>query len=219
MPRRSPAETDGCPGCVAAPVTRRQMLRQTANGFGVTALAALMADEAYSGLVGPLAPHFAPKAKNVILCYMPGGVSHMDTFDPKPKLNELHGKLSGDGDRTYLRSPWTFQRCGQADIPVAEFLPHIAECVDDLAIIRSMVSGFPLHPRGNILFHTGRNVAGYPSLGSWISYALGTENHNLPGYVLLHSGAIPPGGLENFSNGFLPATHQALPVRANGKTF
>jgi len=205
-----------CPGCVGAPLTRREVLKQAANGFGMLALSTLMADEAYAGLVQATKPHFKPQVKNVILCFMPGGVSHMDTFDPKPKLAELNGKLSGDGQRTWLKCPWTFNRYGQAGIPVSELLPHIATCVDDLAIIRSMVSGFPLHPRGNILFHTGRNVGGHPSLGSWITYALGSENKNLPGYVLLHTGDIPPGGLENFSNGFLPATHQALPVRADG---
>ena len=207
-----------CPGCLGAPLTRRRMLSLSANGFGLTALSALMAEDAYAGLVPTPPTHFQPKVKNVILCFMPGGVSHMDTFDPKPKLNELHGQLSGDGIRTYQGCPWTFRKYGQAGIAVSELFPHIATLVDDLAIVRSMVSNFPLHPRGNILFHTGRNVGGYPSLGSWITYALGSENRNLPGYVLLHPEAtsIPPGGLENFSNGFLPATHQALPVKAEG---
>ena len=207
-----------CPGCLGAPLTRRRMLSLSANGFGLTALSALMAEDAYAGLVPTPPTHFQPKVKNVILCFMPGGVSHMDTFDPKPKLNELHGQLSGDGIRTYQGCPWTFKKYGKAGIAVSELFPHIATLVDDLAIVRSMVSNFPLHPRGNILFHTGRNVGGYPSLGSWITYALGSENKNLPGYVLLHPEAtsIPPGGLENFSNGFLPATHQALPVKAEG---
>ena len=211
-------EQDGCPGCLAAPLSRRQMLSLSANGFGLTALSALMAEDAYAGLVPTPPTHYQPKVKNVILCFMPGGVSHMDTFDPKPKLNELHGQLSGDGIRTYQGCPWTFKKYGQAGMAVSELFPHIATCVDDLAVVRSMVSNFPLHPRGNILFHTGRNVGGYPSLGSWITYALGSENKNLPGYVLLHpeSTSIPPGGLENFSNGFLPATHQALPVKAEG---
>ena len=207
-----------CPGYLGAPLTRRRMLSLSANGFGLTALSALMAEDAYAGLVPTPPTHFQPKVKNVILCFMPGGVSHMDTFDPKPKLNELHGQLSGDGIRTYQGCPWTFKKYGKAGIAVSELFPHIATLVDDLAIVRSMVSNFPLHPRGNILFHTGRNVGGYPSLGSWITYALGSENKNLPGYVLLHPEAtsIPPGGLENFSNGFLPATHQALPVKAEG---
>lgn len=211
-------EQGACPGCLGAPLTRRQMLSLSANGFGLTALSALMAEDAYAGLVPAPPTHFEPKVKNVILCFMPGGVSQMDTFDPKPKLNELHGKPSGDGIRTYQGCHWTFKKYGKSGIPVSELFPHIATCVDDLAIVRSMVSNFPLHPRGNILFHTGRNVGGYPSLGSWITYALGSENKNLPGYVLLHPEAtsIPPGGLENFSNGFLPATHQALPVKAEG---
>lgn len=211
-------EQGDCPGCLGAPLTRRRMLSLSANGFGLTALSALMAEDAYAGLVPTPPTHFQPKVKNVILCFMPGGVSHMDTFDPKPKLNELHGQLSGDGIRTYQGCPWTFKKYGKAGIAVSELFPHIATLVDDLAIVRSMVSNFPLHPRGNILFHTGRNVGGYPSLGSWITYALGSENKNLPGYVLLHpeSTSIPPGGLENFSNGFLPATHQALPVKAEG---
>lgn len=218
MKKGRPTEERSCPGCSSAPVTRREMLWQAANGFGLTALSALMADEAYAGLVeDPVRPHFQPKAKNVILCFMPGGVSHMDTFDPKPKLAELDGQLSGKGDRTWLKCPWEFERYGEAGIQVSELLPHIAGCADDIAVVRSMVSGFPLHPRANLLFHTGRNVAGYPSLGSWITYGLGSENKNLPGYVLLDPGDSIPGGLENFSNGFLPAIHQALPVKAGGE--
>ena len=186
-------------------------------------LSALMADEAYAGLVPYPGLHFSPKAKNVIFSFMPGAVSHVDTFDPKPKLEQLDGQLfdgfyqvgaERETDRKWLKSPWEFTEYGQSGIPVSELFPHIATCVDDLAIIRSMVSGFPLHPRANLLMHTGRTVGGHPSLGSWISYALGSENKNLPGYVLLHAGAVPPGGLENFANGFLPASHQAMPMKA-----
>ncbi len=208
------AQERSCPGCSSAPVTRREMLWRAANGFGLTALSALMADEAYAGLVGePFRPHFQPRARNVILCFMAGGVSHMDTFDPKPKLAELDGQLSGKDDRTWLKCPWKFERHGEAGMPVSELLPHIAGCADDIAVVRSMVSGFPLHPSANLLFHTGRNVAGSPSLGSWVTYGLGSENKNLPGYVLLDPGDNIPGGLENFSNGFLPAFHQALPMK------
>ena len=158
-------EQDGCPGCIGTPLSRRRMLSLSANGFGLTALSALMAEDAYAGLVPTPPTHFQPKVKNVILCFMPGGVSHMDTFDPKPKLNELHGQLSGDGIRTYQGCPWTFKKYGKAGIAVSELFPHIATCVDDLAIVRSMVSNFPLHPRGNILFHTGRNRRGLPEPG------------------------------------------------------
>ena len=157
---------------------------------------------------------------------MPGGVSHIDTFDPKPKLADLDGKpfdgfyqvgAKKETNRKWVKSPWQFAQHGQSGIPVSELFPHIATCVDDMTVIRSMVSGFPLHPRANLLMHTGRNMGGYPSLGSWINYALGSENKNLPGYVLLHAGAVPPGGLENFSNGFLPATYQATAMQAEGK--
>ncbi len=214
-----------CPGCRAAGLSRRDVLRRTSNGFGLMALSALMADRSYAGLSAPV-PHFAPKVKNVIFCYMPGGVSHIDTFDPKPKLAELDGKpfdgfyqvgAKKETNRNWVKSPWKFAQHGQSGMSVSELFPHIATCVDDITFIRSMVSGFPLHPRANLLMHTGRNTGGYPSLGSWVNYALGTENKNLPGYVLLHAGAVPPGGLENFSNGFLPATYQATAMQAEGK--
>ena len=105
---------------------------------------------------------------------------------------------------------------GKSGAPVSELFPHTAKYVDDLAIVRSMKSEFPLHARGNILLHTGRNIGGYPSLGSWITYGLGSDNKNLPGYVLLRDASIPPGGIENFSNGFLPGTHQATHIRDEG---
>ena len=222
MKRNNPSK---CPRCLQTPLTRRDVLKIASNGFGMLALSALMADEAYAGLVPHPGPHFLPRAKNVIFLFMPGAVSHVDTFDPKPKLERLDGKLfdgfyqvgaKRETDRKWMKSPWKFTEQGQSGIPVSELFPHIATCVDDLAIIRSMVSGFPLHPRGNLLMHTGRSVGGHPSLGSWISYALGSENKNLPGYVLLHAGAVPPGGLENFANGFLPASHQAMPMQAEG---
>ena len=178
----------------------------------ILALAWMMSDRLSAGP----ALHFTPKIKNIIFCFMPGGVSHIDTFDPKPKLDALNGQTfdgfyqigaKKETNRKWLKSPWSFKQHGQSGAWVSELFPNVAKCVDDLAIVRSMVSGFPLHPRANLLMHTGRNVGGYPSLGSWINYALSSENKNLPGYVLLHGGAVPPGGLENFSNGFLSASH------------
>lgn len=197
-------------------MTRRQALQSASLGFGYTALSSLLA--------GPA--HFAPRAKNVIFCFMPGGVSHVDSFDPKPKLNQLDGQpFSGfyqvgakaETNRKWLGSPWQFRQHGKSGAWVSDLFPHLATCVDHMAIVRSMVSGFPLHPRANLLMHTGRNTGGFPSLGSWVNYALGSENKNLPGYVLLHAGAVPPGGLENFGNGFLPATFQATAMQAEGK--
>lgn len=194
-------------------MTRREMLKVASNGFGSLALTAMLADGK---------THHAAKAKNVILLFMPGGVSHMDSFDPKPKLAELDGKpckldsyVAGPS-RKWLKCPWQFKTYGQAGLPVSELFPHITSVVDDLTVIRSMVSEFPLHARANVFFHTGRNFGGFPSLGSWVTYGLGSENKNLPGYLLLNHGDNPPGGLENFSNGFLPATHQAMSVRAEG---
>ena len=211
-----------CPGFTNKPVTRRDLLKTASNGFGLLALSALMADKSYAGLSGPRGPDFPPKAKNVILLFMPGGVSHMDSFDPKPKLADLDGKPAklesyvAGPNRKWLKSPWKFQTYGQIGLSVSELFPHITAVVDDLTVIRSMVSEFPLHARANVFFHTGRNFGGYPSLGSWVTYGLGSTNNNLPGYLLLNHGDNPPGGLENFSNGFLPATHQAMSVRAEG---
>src|SRR5881396_631242 len=195
-----------CPGCAPRPRSRRDVLKYASNGFGLMALSALMSDKAYADLAAPKL-HFEPKIKNVIFCFMPGAVSHVDTFDPKPKLAELDGKpfdgfyqvgAKKETNRNWVKSPWQFKQYGQSGIWVSELFPHLAGCVDDITVIRSMVSGFPLHPRANLLMHTGRNTGGFPSLGSWINYALGSENKNLPGYVLLHAGAVPPGGLENF---------------------
>ena len=211
---------DGCPGCMPA-MTRRDALKLASNGFGYLSFSALAAGEALAAKQSSQ-PHFAPKATNVILLFMPGGVSHMESFDPKPKLAELDGKhakldnyLAGP-DRKWLRCLWGFKQYGQCGAPVSELFPHIATCVDDLAIIRSMKSEFPLHARGNVFLHTGRNVGGFPSLGSWVTYGLGSENKNLPGYVLLRDAYVPPGGIENFANGFLPATHQATHIRDEG---
>ena len=200
-----------CPGRQSA-ITRRQALRMASNGFGYTALSALLAAET----------HFKPRAKRVLFLFMPGGVSHMESFDPKPKLAELDGKPAklenyvAGPNRKWLRPLWQFKQYGQCGAPVSELFPYTAEQVDDLAIVRSMKSEFPLHARGNIFLHTGRNIGGFPSLGSWITYGLGSQNKNLPGYVLLRDASIPPGGIENYSNGFLPASHQATMIRDEG---
>ncbi len=195
--------------------SRRELLQTGASGFGYLALSALMADRAYAGSPALRGVHFPPTAKNVIFLFMPGGVSHMDTFDPKPKLAELDGKTS-TGPRKWLKSPWAFKTYGQMGLPVSELFPELSTIVDDLTVVRSMKSEFPLHARANVFLHTGRNVSGFPSIGSWVTYGLGSENKDLPGYLLLNDGDTPPGGMENFSNGFLPASYQAMGVRAEG---
>ncbi|HEY4308229.1 MAG TPA: DUF1501 domain-containing protein [Pirellulales bacterium] len=200
------------------------MLTTSANGFGLLALSGLAAG---TNLVRPqqakAATHFRPRAKNVIFCFMDGGVSHVDSFDPKPKLTELDGQpfttstnVTANGNRQWLKSPWAFKQHGQCGMPVSELFPHIAECVDDLAVVRSMKADLPLHSTGVLHLHTGVNNAGRPSLGSWVTYGLGSENENLPGFVVLSFGVVPCGGLETFSGGFLPANYQATLFAADG---
>ena len=128
---------------------------------------------------------------------MPGGVSHMESFDPKPKLAELDGKpakldnyLAGP-DRKWLRCLWEFKQYGQCGAPVSELFPHTARWVDDLAIVRSMKSEFPLHARGNVFLHTGRNFGGFPSLGSWVNYGLGSQEQE-PAWLRLFAGCVDP---------------------------
>ncbi len=215
-----------CPGQDSAAPTRRELLRRTADGFGALALSALMADRAFvsAAPAGPtVQPHFRPRARNVIFCFMDGGVSHVDTFDPKPKLADLDGKDVGKvnnptsvGNRKWLRSPWSFQRHGRSGLAVSELFPHIGSCADDLAVVRSMKVDLPLHPNGVLFLHTGHTVPGRACLGSWLTYGLGSLNQNLPGFVVLSFGNIPMGGMDNFSNGFLPASHQGTLFRADG---
>ncbi len=212
-----------CPGRVCQPLSRREMLAASATGFGSVALAGLLASSKISAAAASLRPHVSPRVKNVVFCFMDGGVSHVDSFDPKPKLAELDGQSftasknpTANGNRLWLKSPWTFQPHGESGLPVSSLFPHIARCADDLAVIRSMKADLPIHSTGVLFLHTGSNAAGRPSLGSWVNYGLGSENRNLPGFVVLSFGVVPCGGLENFSNGFLPASHQATMFQADG---
>lgn len=218
-----------CLGRMPNPLSRRQMLATASTGFGLMSLSALAADNSYAGLTQNSNFHFAPKCKNVVFLFMPGGVSHVDSFDPKPELTKHDGQPLGEWakragrkspatpNRKWKKCPWRFQNHGNCGMPVSELFPHIANCVDEIAVIRSMVAELPLHAAGNLFLHSGRLRAGSPSLGSWINYGLGSESQNLPGYVLLNSGSVPPGGKENFSNGYLPASYQATSIRAEGE--
>lgn len=208
--------------------TRRQMLATSANGFGLLALSGLLSDTAQAEQPAINAnqhrgPHFPSRAKNVIFCFMDGGVSHVDSFDPKPKLTELDAKPftesknpTANGNRQWLKSPWEFKPQGQSGLPVSSLFPHLSKHADDLAVIRSMKAELPIHSTGVLFLHTGSNNAGRPSLGSWVNYGLGSENRNLPGFVVLSFGVVPCGGLETFSNGFLPASEQATLFQADG---
>jgi hypothetical protein len=161
--------------------------------------------------------HVAPRAKRVIWLYMDGGLSHLDSFDPKPTLAKLHGQpfpltieaTQFDSNGPILQSPWSFQSHGQSGLPVSELFPHIAKHVDELAFIRSMTSESSVHANANYWMNTGWGLMGRPSVGAWISYALGTENANLPAFVVLNSGLMPTGGFASFQSGFLPASHMA----------
>lgn len=200
--------------------SRREWLRRASNGFGMMALSSLLAKS-----VRGATDHEA-KAKSVILCFMDGGPSHVDTFDPKPLLKKRQGEKIGAAaissksqsspDRVWLGSFWDFQQRGESGIWVSDLFPHVASIADELCVIRSMVGQQPLHGQQNLLFHTGRVIGGAPSFGAWVSYALGSPSDTLPNYVVLNNEVIPNGGLENYGSAFLPASHAATMFRANG---
>jgi hypothetical protein len=215
MPRN--ARGGVCPGRLPMPVTRRGMLEASAAGFAWTAFSGLAAGRAAASTQGGVARTVEPRATSVIFLFMDGGVSHVDTFDPKPELTRRDGQPSVVGPgRPWVKSPWRFARYGQSGIAVSELFPHIATCVDDIAVVRSMKAALPIHSAGNLFLHTGHSIAGRPSIGSWVSYGLGSENENLPSYVVLSFGHHPPGGSEVFCSGFLPAAHEPTLLRAEG---
>ena len=204
--------------------TRREMLCRCANGFGGLALASLLAQKNAAAAEDPLRPrppHYTAKAKSVIFLFMDGGPSQMDTFDPKPRLRQDHGKsipmktpttVFNIGDKV-LGSPFEFQQHGECGAPVSDLFPHIATCVDDLTIVRSMVSDHSEHTAANYFIHSGSGFQGRPSMGGWVVYGLGSECSNLPGFIVLESGLVPPGGLDLFGSGFLPASYQGTLFR------
>ncbi len=206
-----------------APLTRRDMLLRCAGGFGAVALTALWAEQADA--VAPLRPglHVPARARNVIFLYMDGGPSQVDTFDYKPLLAKYHGKdphtvfkvepTQFDNVGRVMASPWKFKRHGQSGLWVSDLFPHVARHADKLCVVRSMISKFPEHTSANYFLHTGSGLQGRPSMGAWLSYGLGSLNRNLPAFVVLNGGLIPPGGLDNFNAGFLPAAHQGSVFR------
>lgn len=206
-------------------LSRRQILCNSANGFGAVALAALLNDRAFSG-ERSLGTHHPAKAKQIIFLYMDGGPSQIDTFDPKPLLDKYDGQNPSklfnveptqfNNNGNVLASPWKFQQYGESGIPVSDLFPYTAKCVDEMAIIRSMVSEFPEHTFANYFLHTGNGLQGRPSMGAWVNYGLGSECQNLPGFVVINGGLIPPGGLDCFGSGFLPASHQGSVFKPAG---
>ncbi|GHC43930.1 DUF1501 domain-containing protein [Roseibacillus persicicus] len=217
-----------CNRFTARPITRRELLQQGAHGIGAVALASLMNDRAFGAQGGTglqQLPHYPPKAKNVIFLYMDGGPSHIDTFDYKPALekyngrnaSEVMGKLEPtqfDNVGTIMGSPWDFKQHGESGHWVSSLFPHVAKHADKLAVIKSCTSLFSEHTAANYFLHTGSGLQGRPSMGAWVGYGLGSSNQNLPGFVVLNGGLIPPGGLDNFNSSFLPATYQGSIFKA-----
>ncbi len=191
--------------------SRREMLRRAAGGFGMVGLAGTIAD-ATAGSTDPLAsrePHFRPRAKRVIFLFMNGGPSHVDTFDPKPELVRQSGKPGPGGN--FMPTPFKFSRHGQSGIEVSELYPHVGKSIDDICVIRSMYTSTPNHEPGLLMMQSGNQQPIRPCMGSWLTYGLGSENRNLPGYVVLCPGK-PVVGPALWSNSFLPGIYQGTHV-------
>jgi hypothetical protein len=210
------------------PLSRRAMLREAACGFGAIGMAALLAGEQQAVAaspgrpLAPRQPHFKARAKNVIFLFMSGGPSHIDSFDPKPKLDRDHLKPipfkmeqqfqpTLDYFGNLMKSPWSFRRYGESGLPVSDLFPETAQCVDDLCVIRSMVGDGLDHGGALLQMHTGTVNLTRPSLGSWVLYGLGTENQNLPGFITIRPHAAHSGA-RNWSSAFLPGAYQGTPI-------
>ena len=198
-------------------INRRNFLARLASGFGTVALADQMDPFA------PKAPHFAPRAKHIIYLVMNGGMSQVDTFDPKPSLTRYHGQpMPGEQVKTeritgsLMRSPFSFAKHGQSGIEVSEIFPNIARSIDKFTVIRSMHTDVPNHEPSLFMMNCGTIQPGRPSLGSWLTYGLGTENRNLPGYVVLCPGT-PVVGPPLWESAFLPAVFQGTFIKATEK--
>lgn len=206
------------------PSTRREWLRRSGTGLGTLALASTLADavglalSASAASVSPMLPrnpHYTAKAKHVIHIFCNGGPSHIDTFDPKPKLNELHGKPLPIQNLATERktgaafgSPYKFQKYGESGIEVSEIFSHVAQSIDDIAVIRSMHASVPNHEPSLMLMNCGDNTLVRPSFGSWVTYGLGTENQNLPGFISMCANGLPITGAQNWRAAFLPGVFQ-----------
>jgi Protein of unknown function (DUF1501) len=209
---------------------RRRFLQQFSLGFGGLALNLMLhqqsvADSLQNSAGGILERfHYSPKARSVIFLYMDGGPGQMDTFDPKPELTKLHGKpfpmkmepTQFDNNGSVMASPWQFKQYGQSGLSVSDLFPYLGKQADKLCVIRSMTSKFPEHTSANYFLHTGLGIVGRPSMGAWVVYGLGSPTQELPGYVVINGGLTPPGGLDNFASGFLPAAFQGSTFAPSG---
>jgi hypothetical protein len=212
--------------------TRRDFLLRGGAGFGALALAHFLQGHPAFAAPNPLAarqPHHAPKAKRVIFLFMEGGPSHIDTFDPKPKLTEMAGQQlpasfgkvilpMGENNSPLLALPRKWKQHGQSGLWVSDWMPNVAECVDDLAVIRSCWAEGINHSTGVCQMNTGSVLGGRPSLGSWVTYGLGSVNENLPAFVVMQdTNASTINGPRNWSAGFMPAVYQGTRITASGE--
>jgi len=209
-------------------LTRRELLSRCGTGMGMLALGSMLGEElanarpvAASAAVNPLAPkvaHFTPKAKRVIHLFMNGGPSQVDTFDPKPMLDKYHGQPLPASLKTErktgaaFRSPYKFQKYGKAGIEISDIFPNVAKHADDLCVIRSMHADVPNHEPSLMLLNCGDSLKERPSMGSWILYGLGTENQNLPGFIVMCPGGYPVKEAANWRSSFLPGIYQGTYV-------
>ena len=194
---------------------RRQFLKLTSQGVGALTLSSLINSVSAKSAYTPTF-HHAAKAKSVIFLYMSGGVSHVDSFDPKPLLRDMHGqpmpmklaRTQFDQVGNIMGSFWDHKKYGESGIEMTNLFPSIAEHADDMAVVRSLTAKFSEHAQGNFFMHTGFPFLGHPSAGAWVTYGIGSENENLPGYIVLQSenSGAPHGGVSIFGNAFLPAT-------------
>lgn len=198
---------------------RRDFLKTSGMGFGSLALAGLMRDDSF-GAEG--ATHFPGKAKHVIHVFLNGGMSQVDTFDPKPELTKRGGQmLPYDNLQTErktgvaLPSPFKFQQHGESGIPVSDLFPHLSQHVDDMAVVRSMYAELPNHEMSLMLMNTGDQRLVRPSFGSWLTWGMGSENQNLPGFIALCPGGLPVGGAGNWRSAFLPGVYQGTHIDTN----
>src|SRR4051812_34956166 len=203
--------------------TRRAFLTRSAGSLGGLAFAHLAAEAADP--LAPKLPHFPAKAKAVICLFQHGGPSQMDLFDPKPELTKQHGKPHPDKLEAHfhtqtgklLASPFKFSKRGQSGIELSELLPHTAGIIDEVTLVRSMMTDSVDHEAALRIIHTGKFFPGKPTWGSWALYGLGTERKELPAYVVLSDpGGLPVDGTNNWSSGYLPAVYQGTPFRASG---
>src|SRR5688572_22940016 len=236
--RRSPrSDCVGDPRDVLRDVTRRHFFRQSGFGIGSMALLSLLDDRLFASQAPPdaaepgrsKAPHFAPKAKSVIYLFMAGAPSQVDLFDEKPKLRQYDGQSIPDefvkgerfafikGTPKLLGSPYAFEKCGQSGALISDLLPHLRGVADDLAFVRSVHTTQFNHAPAQIFMNSGHQIVGRPSMGSWVTYGLGAESRDLPGFVVLLSGENQPdGGKSCWGSGFLPSVYQGVEFRSKG---